>query len=376
MTDIPVFGKKDTHCSSVEIKKENTRIDKIQIDPTNINIFTLDKHIRDKLKEQILELPNLERDLHNILWIAVNSEEPNDQIITEYRSDILRKSIRDIENGSTLGLYILRSSPILEEFKEIQTRESIRMFGTIKTVDSNHRDIERIRIEFIRVAQEYLDLGNFRQNVTPHICQSCGNRELIISEENDYVCNTCGSIIEQIEESPLFPDTDRINMCARYTYTRKAHFIEAIECFQAKESTDIEPLLNVLREEMRLHHLTKDTLTKEHVYMFLSEQGFSSYYMNVYSIYYTLSGKTPPDIRLYESRLLDDHDRLENIYENVKSSNRTNSLNVHFKLFKLLQKEGYPCKCSDFFILRTKTKHDEHEMIWEQCCKELGWNNS
>ena len=59
-------------------------------------------------------------------------------------------------------------------------------------------------------------------------------------------------------------------MCNRYTYSRKGHFIDAIKKHQGKQNTDkniIKNVIEVLLKEMKLHNLTKTTVTKQHLYM-------------------------------------------------------------------------------------------------------------
>ena len=59
-------------------------------------------------------------------------------------------------------------------------------------------------------------------------------------------------------------------------------------------------------------------------------------------------------------------DQTEEAYKEVKDFDRMNSLNVNWKLYKLLQLLDYPCKKDDFFCLKTPTKQGEHEEKWEE----------
>jgi hypothetical protein len=51
-----------------------------------------------------------------------------------------------------------------------------------------------------------------------------------------------------------------------------------------------------------------------------------------------------------------------------------NSINVYYKLLKLLQHIGKPFKKSDFYILKTKTKEDEHDDKMKKAWNLLGWS--
>lgn len=371
-------GKKD-----IPFSPSSNPSEMIDFDVKDINIFALDRKIQDKLHAHLSTMESLERDLNNMLWMIANAVDPADRISAEHRSEILRRRIQDLEFGMKLGLYLLRSAPLLEEYREILNREheSIETFGSAKKkvhCEADRRKME-LRLDFIRIAKEYINLSEFEQSLvrSTKLTCTCGSQDFVVAEECSYTCKVCGCIIEQMEETPLFPDTDRVNMCARYAYSRKTHFTEAIACFQAKESTVVpDAIIEIVEEEMRLHNLTPETLTKNHVSMFLSEQELSNYYMNVPSIYYRITKKTPPDILEYEQRLIDAHEQLEDAYQRVKDPDRVNSMNVYFKLYKLLRREGFFCKPSDFPMLKTKQKRDEHQEIYAKCCQLLGWDNS
>ena len=97
----------------------------------------------------------------------------------------------------------------------------------------------------------------------------------------------------------------------------------------------------------------------------------SDYYADINLIYFMITGVNPPDITSYRGELLEMHDQLEEAYQEVKDDDRMNSLNVNWKLYKLLQLLDYLCKKDDFFCLKTPAKQGEHEQKWSDMIEYL-----
>ena len=76
------------------------------------------------------------------------------------------------------------------------------------------------------------------------------------------------------------------------------------------------------------------------------------------------------DIMENVGRILNHNDELERAYQQIKVSK--NSLNVHFKLYKLLQLCGLECNVEDFINLKTKPL-DKYQKAWKEICKINNW---
>lgn len=111
--------------------------------------------------------------------------------------------------------------------------------------------------------------------------------------------------------------------------------------------------------------------TKEHLYMFLCENRLSDFYADINLLYFLLTQINPPDITKYRTELLEMFEQLEEAYQEIKDDDRLNSLNVNWKLYKLLQLLDYPCKKDDFFCLKTPNKQGEHEEKWHSMINYL-----
>ena len=65
---------------------------------------------------------------------------------------------------------------------------------------------------------------------------------------------------------------------------------------------------------------------------------------------------------------------LDSAYEKIKDPKRKKSLNVHYKLYKLLRLCNVDCKILDFKIpFKTKKKIEEHKKIWKEICDINEW---
>ncbi|KAL7645603.1 UNVERIFIED_CONTAM: hypothetical protein RMT77_003989 [Armadillidium vulgare] len=80
------------------------------------------------------------------------------------------------------------------------------------------------------------------------------------------------------------------------------------------------------------------------------------------------------DIKNNYGKILKLNDELENAYKQVKDVKRKNSLNVHFKLYKLVQLCGVKCDIRDFKIsIKLEKNLNEYQTIWEKICKINDW---
>lgn len=352
-----------------------TSIKEDKIDASSSNIIHIDEHIKMKLKSKMSSLDQMKKTLNQLLWIAGNGLDNVDKLQASTETQIMRRAIQDIEGGFDLTLYLLKTSSIIEEYKEISKEISKNSFVKVKVRDEKKykRSLDLID-QFFRIAKDYVTIDNIPNRSKNIYCDNCQSIDLRHDADN-FICNNCGVQIEMLDDAPTFKDSERVNMSARYTYTCKGHFVEAMNRFEGKQTTEIpEDAINILKTELALHGLGEENranITKDHIYMFLSEKNFSEYYADINLIYFLVTKKNPPDITKYREELLEMLEQLEEAYAEVKDMNRMNSLNVNWKLYKLLQLLDYPCQKDDFFCLKTPTKQGEHEQKWYEMIEYL-----
>jgi hypothetical protein len=335
------------------------------------NIFHVDSVIREELISKISTLPELEKDLWHVLKI-LESGNISDKTTAQQQSSMLRRRIQDLQSTFELTFYIHRTADILEKYNSLLISKNSRSFVCTNKEDSDKESKTRAELvsQYITIAKDYVNIENYYQKPDPLVCPSCQSDDMQrhIDDESTFVCAVCATEVEILDDTPTFKDTDRVNMSNRYTYSRRGHFMEAMRKYQGKHNTNIELLqtvVDVLLSEMNLHGLTCETVTKDEIYMFLSEKKLSGHYDDINLLYQMINGCPCPEFTHLEGELLELFEQQEKALEEVTQINendeRINSINVYYKLYKLLQKLGYPCRKGDFYILKTKTKEDEHD---------------
>ena len=177
-------------------------------------------------------------------------------------------------------------------------------------------------------------------------------------------------------------------MSAKYTYDRKVHFKDCINQYQGKQNVNIlQEVYTKLTKQFELHGLLIksnikkvifEKISRKHVFLFLKELGYAKHYEDIILIHYNLTGKTPDNISHLEPKLLEDFDLLvsqyDKKYKKNKKLSRKNFINTHYVLYQLLRRHKYPCKKSDFNILKSNERKSFHDKICKELFKDLGWN--
>jgi hypothetical protein len=359
--------------------------ERLSIDFRDYNIFHIDSKIREKLISNISSIEELEKDLQKTLWILTEGDDPIQKVLAKRQASLLRRRIQDLESTIELSLYIFRTHDLIESYRQLLKNSGEKSFINIAPAchDANAEKMERIVSRYLCIAQEYVEITNLSQRPKKMVCPACHSLEFRVSPDDDsiFLCVRCSTEQEIIDDTPNFKDTDRVNMSSKYTYSRKGHFIDAKKRFQGIQNTDPEKIhsaVKIIEREMKLHNLvaeqgTRKSVSKDHIYDFLSEQNLSHHYEDLNLIHHIITGEQCPDISMYDVELDELFDQQEVGLEQVKDEDRTNSLNVNFKLYKLLQKVGYRCQRNDFYILKTQTKLDAHEEVLKRGWELLGW---
>jgi hypothetical protein len=356
------------------------------IDASNNNIFHIDSKIRETLSRTISNIPILEKELKYTLWIVNEEEDPSQKIIAKKQADILRKKIQDLESTLELGLYIFKTADLIEKYRILTKTSKLSTFVKVQTKTQEDITIKMkdIANRYIYIAQMYIEIKNLSQYSKKMLCSFCKSKDFVLSADDDsiYICISCHNEQEILDDTPSFKDTDRVNMSSKYTYSRKGHFVDAKKRFQGTQNTDpkkIQSAAVIIKREMLQHNLIEiqnlpNSISKDHVYLFLSEQNLSNHYEDLNLLFYIITGVQCPEISEYEEILDELFDKQEWGLDQIKEEDdRINSLNVNYKLYKLLQKVGYHCRKDDFHILKTPTKEDEHDEKMKMSWSILNW---
>jgi len=149
---------------------------------------------------------------------------------------------------------------------------------------------------------------------------------------------------------------------------------DAIAKFQGKQNTTIPTVIYaMIKDEMNKYSIDEESLTKNHLFLFLSQYELGDHYENIHLIHHTLTGKPCPEISQYEERILQLNDIFEQVYAVIKDPEKKNSLNVNYKLLKFCQHLGANVTRDDFSFLKTYPKIKEHDDVTEKIFSILGW---
>jgi len=374
-------------CSRNTQSSEDEVRSKPVISSEEFDLIAVDLQVREYLSSKITTIDKLQNDLLKTLGVLKSGcADETQKILAEEQSNLLRRSIKDLESTMEYALYDYKTSIILEEYSKIVESTSVKSFLLNKTKEDVEKEkrLQELRNSYIGTCRQHLDIRIQKRRVhRALVCKNCGctNMRVNIDDDSLYVCTTCYAEEEILIDAPSFKDTDRVNLSSKYTYTRKGHFIDASKRIQGTQNVDpkkIDKALEIIREEMRHHGLIAEqgyinSVSRDNIHTFLTEQSLAPHYEDLPLLYSMITGVPCIDISEYMDDLLNDFEQLEEALEKIKDESRVNSLNVYFKLCALLQRRGFKCKKDDFYILKTKAKEDEHNDKLEQAYNLLGW---
>lgn len=222
---------------------------------------------------------------------------------------------------------------------------------------------------FIITSREYINI-EFDQN---H-CLSCSK---CYSDKYDvidgmYICGDCGYIFENRMPGPK-DITISSNKKSNH-YSIKTNLIKTLRKFEGKTTVNIckEDLSKII-SLCELQHINLSKLKCNTLMDILKQLNMSKYYEDAYAILYIINKNPPKHIAPYRQKIYMLHDILEHAYSTTKTPTRINSMNVHYKLYRLFKMCGLPFTQDDFCMLKTEQKLEEHEKQWRDICKITGW---
>ncbi len=342
------------------------------------DLVVLDSQIREHIISKKNSIRTMYAELETCLRI-VKRGDITQRILASQTIPRLRNKIKDLETTMELGLYILRVSEVLEEYRQLSRTSFVR--DVTSPTSKRKMDLRRI---FLGCVRDYIVLNIPKRRVNRVLsCGVCGSRDTRVSEDDDaiHVCMKCFHEFEIPVETPSYKDTDRVNLSNKYVYSRRGHFTDAVKHLQGQQHYDknkVEHVLEIIRAEMEYHVLVTEreqtnSVTKNNVHTILVNMGLSKHYIDLNLLYMLLTGEECPNLSPFMDKLFADFDQLEDALEKIKDGGRVNSLNVFYKLYKLLQRISPGWRKSDFYILKTKAKEDEHDEKMKKAFDLLGW---
>jgi len=339
------------------------------------------------IHSEIIE--NLKKNPTKIKFYNIQLEQLQ-KIYDKITDNNIKNNIDLLSTNQFYHFYLLEVTPILEQYKKALKKPlQISFTGEILN-DNNHKQLLLLKQKYIKIIKK------FKYNISPinikeisNFCSSCTENIIIQIDSNINICSSCGKECDILENTFSYKDTERINIIPKYSYMRRIHFKDCINQFQGKQNRFIsQQVYDTLIEKCKIHNLintngqTKQEqfqkVTKEHIYLFLKEAGYSKHYEDLKLIFYNLTGTPLCDISHLEQQLMDDFDVLSNLYDQqyiqTNEIKRKNFINTQYVLYQLLKRHKYPCDKDDFNFLKTIERKTFHDEVCSNLFSQLGWN--
>lgn len=363
---------------------------------------TLDAIHNQKIQSMMDEKQNLEKYKQDIVDLHEKIKETSSDIEIwrlERDIEILEKKIKNIENGTDVMDYFLRTGDILYNYYDIQDQiqqgnhvgsSNKAKPGSILAIleevaeGERHPIPEKKSLQRNQLLNDYLQLEDptmARNTVEEYddpwtLCEQCSNEMIMCLNEANLTCSKCGhqEFILVDSDKPSYKDPPR-EVCY-YAYKKINHFNEWLAQFQAKESTEIPAdiydaiLYQLKRERITNMSSLKPTKLRE----ILRNMKCSKYYEHIPHIINRLNGQNAP----FMSR--EDEEKLRHMFREIQPSfkkhcpkGRRNFLSYGYVLYKfceLLEMDEY---LACFPLLKNRDKLYLQDKTWEKICAEMQW---
>jgi len=375
----------------------------------------------EKMKHNI---PKKEKELHKLLKMKkklMNSEDGFGCIYSENSKKIyvlnqnikkLEKEIKNIKSNNIYTDYYSKTSHILYEYfeniKNVKNRHSENKvtnnifdkyrkkvtynksksrkkkknkYSTMKISDYVNTKDKSNRADLLNSYTKIVNPSKYtpnqiRKKTKIDICKKCNIEMFLNNSQGHIVCPKCGReeniLIDSDKPSYKDPPPDS----GEFTYKRINRFDEWLTQYQAKETTEIPQyvidsiLLEIKKEGIK--DLSNISMNKVRGY--LKKIGLNKYYEHIPHIIYCLNGLPTPRLsQETEDKLRFMFRQIQDIFDTVCPSNRTNFLSYSYLLRKLLELLGEDEHKKYFRLHKSREKIYQHDKVWQKICKILNW---
>ena len=356
----------------------------------DIDVLSIHTRILTSLEKDISKIPTLEKkksDLQYIYEKITLNNDVKENIMNEIVQ--LDDTLENLRKRKAIDYYLLQVSLLIRDYKK-ELNRPIELDFMGKSTNTTSETKERIQKEFVKIAKSYIPDLTTSMSLDTTKCTHCKSDTIEQTSTSTYICTKCGLDQEISKVMVSYRDNERINITTKYTYTRRIHFRDCINQFQGKQQSTIpKEIYDQIYEMLRAHGLelpgkTKQekykNVTKHHIGLFLREIGEANRYEDKNLIYHTITGNKLDDISHLEEALIRDFDILDELYEQMfiqtKLIKRKNFIHTQYVLYQLLRRHKYPCKKTDFNLLKTTELKLFQDTICSQLFEKLGWNFS
>jgi hypothetical protein len=346
-----------------------------------------------KLKNSVPRLSRECAELKKQLHLLKGKHQFHQRKEVEEKIEILNKQLANIQSGNVEKAFEEQIKPFLLAEKKKQERVVKKRKIEIKQQLSTRR--KRSTSKNVRVQRSngtgensLLDDFNAYYNIGgPAIymtvaqdCENCGGQMQRLPQAALLACEKCGvscSYVDASSQSLGFNDEVEYST---FAYRRVNHFVEWLNSFQARETTDVpqEVLQKVMRKLYQRRVMELDQIEPTLVRQILKEltkenKTYRKYYDNTMLITCKITGRAPPRLTpTQETQLKHMFLSIQPAFEKHCPKDRKNFISYSYCLYKFCELLGLPYT-QYFSLLKGKEKLSKMDSIWVKICKELNW---
>lgn len=228
-----------------------------------------------------------------------------------------------------------------------------------------------------KAAEDDGDIAENKSVAQDWSCDSCNTELVYVRKDAQRVCPQCGkcSFFQELTRQDMI--SQGYTPTTTYLYQRHNHFKTWLKRTQGKETTYISPeITDLVRKELRKERIT-DMSKVDHIKIkaILKKLRKSKYYNHWVQITTIVTGKMPPQMtQEQEDSLIQMFERVQQPFEKkVKGKTRQNMLSYSFLIHKFLQLMEWDDYLPYFPLLVSADKIQVQDSIWQELCKEVGF---
>jgi hypothetical protein len=316
--------------------------------------------------------------------------------------DTVRASVES-DPETVKNFYLLDTVEIIQAYKQtLQTPIKINFLDNHSTVEEEPSDKTHLIHQYIEKVKDYNLFNGSYSKPDPSLnvslknkkCTYCKSTELTESVEFSgiIICLNCGTQETTMNLANSIRlthnDAKRVNICSKYSYDKKSHFLNCINQYQGKHKSGIdEDTLAQIEKEIEKYNLIDQTkrnrkakyrnVTKEHIFLFVKELKLTKCYGDINLIHHLITGHPLNDISHLTEKLLQDFDQFVQMHHKLFPNEiERKNFNYQQLLYQLLVRHKYPCNPAEFNFLKTIDRKYYHDEICQTIFENLGWNYS
>jgi hypothetical protein len=359
---------------------------KKEVENEKYDILQLDEKIKKMIQEETKKISDYKDRLTEIdetLTISKNLQYRKRKEIEDEKKT-LEKKIHELDTNNMFSEYICITQKIINEYMQLlSVPVSISFFGKKKESSETEDKKEDLLEKFLDIAKKYIPIKTYKKEVKKKIACDCGNSSEFTHTENTITCEICGIEINVYTIQTNFKDIDRVNLSQKYKYSKKVYFRDTVNRYEGKQNKRIvKKVYDDIENWLARHNLLLEgdvfyekhaKITKDHLYMALSETNHNLHYEDINLLHNQFTGIPCPDISNVRNELFDDFDKVMAVYETLEVD-RVNSLNSQYILYQLLRRRKVKVNENDFGMLKTRERLIDYDDIYKRICLVLEWS--